>query len=186
MSRVGRKPIEIPSGVKVSVQGNTVLVEGPKGKLETTLPAGIRVELKDATVEAKRSSNDPRQRALHGLTRSLLANSVKGVTRGFSKELDVVGIGYKAEMRGKSLSLSLGFSHPVEFRQPSGIELKVERAQRPVQNYVATIRVAGIDKARVGQVAADLRNLRPPDPYKGKGIRYSTEFVRLKVGKKRA
>ncbi len=186
MSRVGRRPIKVPSGVKVSIDSGVVRVEGPKGKLETAIPAGIEVEVDDSRLQAKRGNDEPRNRALHGLTRTLLSNSVKGVTQGFSKQLDVVGIGYKAEVRGKYLNLSLGFSHPIDFPIPRGIEIAVGRETRAIPNYVATITVSGIDKARVGQIAADLRRLRPPDAYKGKGIRYSTEFVKLKVGKKGA
>lgn len=186
MSRVGKMPIKLPSGVKVAVKDEVVLVEGPKGKLETPIPKGISVEVSDSTVKATRRGDEPRRRALHGLTRTLLANSVLGVTKGFSKELDVVGIGYKAEIRGKYLNLSLGFSHPIEIAAPPGIQITVERQPRQIQNYVATIKVAGIDKYQVGQVAADLRRLRPPDAYKGKGIRYANELVRLKAGKKNA
>ncbi len=186
MSRVGKRPIKVPSGVKVTIQGNSVLVEGPKGKLKTSLPGGIKVELSDSTLVAKRSSDDKSQRALHGLSRTLLNNAVKGVSQGFSRELDVVGIGYKAEMRGHYLNLALGFSHPVEFPLPEGISIKVERLPRGISNYAATVIISGIDKHQVGQTAADIRRLRPPDPYKGKGIRYSDEVVRLKVGKKGA
>ena len=186
MSRIGQKPIQIPSGVKVVVEAGRVLVEGPKGKLETLLPQGIKAEVVDGTLMAQRQNEENRTRALHGLSRSLLANAVLGVTQGFQKELDIVGIGFKAEMRGKSLNLSLGYSHPVEFRVPEGISIKVERATRTIQNYVGTVVISGIDKWQVGQVAADIRSLRTPDSYKGKGIRYSGEFVKLKVGKKGA
>ena len=186
MSRVGKRPIQIPSEVKVTIEKGLVLVEGPKGKLETRLPEGVEVELSNSTLVARRASDSKMHRALHGLTRTLLANAVTGVTEGFKKELDVVGIGYRAETRGKYLNLSLGFSHPVEFPVPEGIEIRVERGQRKVGNYVGTVIVSGIDKARVGQVAADIRRLRPPDPYKGKGVRYADELIRLKVGKKGA
>lgn len=186
MSRVGRKPIHLPSGVKVTIQKDRVHVEGPRGKLSTPVPEGIAFEMEDSTLSAKRVGDGKLQRALHGLTRSLVNNAVMGVSKGFQRELDVVGIGYKAEMRGKYLSLSLGFSHPVEFPVPPGIEIKVERAKRTIANYVATVVVSGNDKAQVGQVTADIRALRPPDAYKGKGIRYAEETVRLKVGKKGA
>ena len=186
MSRVGRKPIKIPPGVKVSVKQDRVLVEGPKGKLETHLPGGVRAEVVDGTLVAHRDNDEKPVMAKHGLARSLLANAIQGVTAGFQKELDIVGIGYKAEMRGQYLSLSLGYSHPVDFPVPEGITIKVERGTKPIQNYVATVLISGIDKYKVGQVAADIRSLRRPDPYKGKGIRYATEVVRLKEGKKGA
>lgn len=186
MSRIGKSPVEIPAGVKLTVARDSVLVEGPKGKLTTPIPKGIRLDVEGNQAQAVRSNDESAQRALHGLTRALLANAVTGVTQGFSKELDVVGIGYKAEMRGKYLNLSLGYSHPIEYRVPEGIQIKVERGQRPISNYVATIIVSGIDKAKVGQVCAEIRAMRTPDAYKGKGIRYSQETVKLKVGKKGA
>jgi len=186
MSRVGKNPIEIPSGVKINVEKSRVVVQGPKGSLETPLPKGIGVELEEKILKATRSNDGKAQRSLHGLTRALLANAVTGVTEGFRKELDVIGIGYKAEMRGKYLNLSVGFSHPIEMAAPQGIEFKVERLPRAVSNYAATVVVQGIDKGQVGQGAADIRRLRPPDPYKGKGIRYAGEPVRTKVGKKGA
>jgi len=186
MSRVGKKPVAIPQGVKVAVAPGKIHVEGPKGKLDVPVPASIRVEVKDGTVVAHRDNDEKAVRALHGLTRSLVNNAVTGVTVGFRKELDVVGIGYKAEMRGKYLNLILGFSHPIDFPVPEGITIKVERLGRTIQNYVTSISVTGSDRYRVGQVAADIRALRPPDSYRGKGIRYSTETVKLKVGKKGA
>ncbi len=186
MSRVGKMPIEVPSSVKISVHEDRVDVEGPKGKLQTPVPEGIRISLENSTLTASRASNEKEHRALHGLTRSLLANAILGVTDGFKKELDVVGIGYKAEMRGKYLNLALGFSHPIEFPVPKGVEIRVERENRKINNYVATVVISGYDKGQVGQVAADIRRLRPPDPYKAKGIRYSDELVRTKVGKKGA
>jgi large subunit ribosomal protein L6 len=164
MSRVGKKPIPVPSGVKIAVRDEQVVIEGPKGRLETQLPRGIRVGLANGQLAAQRAGDGKAERALHGLTRSLLANAVAGVTAGFQKELDVVGIGYRAEVRGKYLNLTLGFSHPIEFPIPSGISIRVEKAPRAVQNYVATLVVSGIDKQKVGQVAADLRALRSPDP----------------------
>lgn len=186
MSRVGRKPIKLPSGVELDIQASRVIVQGPKGSLETSIPAGIRLELNDGTAEAKRTKENPKTRALHGLFRSLVANAVSGVSEGFSKQLDLVGIGYRAEIRGKALSLSIGFSHKVEFPFPEGIEIKVEKGTSTIPNYVATMTILGIDKAQVGQVAADIRKFRPPDAYKGKGIRYCQEVVRTKVGKKGA
>ncbi len=186
MSRVGKKPIKVPAGVKVTIDTDRVLVEGPKGKSSAPIPPGIKVEVSDGSLIARRSNDEKKQRSLHGLARSLIANTVEGVTNGFRKELDVVGIGFKAELRGKYLNLALGFSHPIEFPIPPGIEIKVSRLRRTVTNYVATVTIRGIDKGQVGQVAANIRALRPPDPYKGKGIRYALEMVRLKVGKKGA
>jgi large subunit ribosomal protein L6 len=186
MSRIGRSPITVPAGVKITVADDHVLVDGPKGKLSSPVPKGISVKLEDATLTADRSTDQKSHRALHGLTRALLANAVKGVTEGFSRELDVVGIGYKAEMRGKFLNMILGYSHPIEFPVPEDVEIKVVREQRGISNYAATVVVSGIDKSRVGQVAAEIRRLRPPDAYKGKGVRYTGEVVRLKVGKKGA
>jgi len=186
MSRIGKKIIDVPSGVKIAIEKDKVVVEGPKGKLETPVPEGIQVEHSESTLVAKRENESKKLRSLHGLTRALLANSVKGVSTGFEKKLDVVGIGYRAERRGNYLNLSLGHSHPVELPVPEGLEIKVEREQRAISNYVATITIAGADRYRVGQVAADIRSLRPPDSYKGKGLRYSDEVVRTKVGKKGA
>lgn len=186
MSRIGRMTIAVPSGVKVNIEGNSVVVEGPKGSLKTKLPEGIQAELSESVLVAKRENDSKRLRSLHGLTRALLANSVTGVSKGFEKKLDVVGIGYRAERRGSYLNLSLGHSHPLELPVPEGVEISVEREQRPISNYVATIKISGADRQVVGQVAADIRSLRPPDAYKGKGLRYSDEVVRTKVGKKGA
>jgi large subunit ribosomal protein L6 len=175
MSRVGKKPIAIPSGVKVNIQGNTVLVEGPKGKLSTTVPAGIKVEQKDGHIVASRESND--KAALHGLTRALVANNVEGVTKGWSKDVEIVGIGYRAEMKGKhTVVFTLGYSHPIEFPLPTGIDVAVDQKQ-------TKLTVSGIDRQKVGQVAAEMRSLRPPDPYKQKGVRYVGEKLKKKVGK---
>ena len=175
MSRVGKKPIAIPSGVKVNIQGNTVLVEGPKGKLSTTVPAGIKVEQKDGHIVASRESND--KAALHGLTRALVANNVEGVTKGWSKDVEIVGIGYRAEMKGKhTVVFTLGYSHPIEFPLPTGIDVAVDQKQTKLTVY-------GIDRQKVGQVAAEMRSLRPPDPYKQKGVRYVGEKLKKKVGK---
>jgi len=173
MSRIGRKPIPIPKGVKVNIQDRAVLVEGPKGKLTTLLPEGIVCELKDSTVALQRQSD--LQAALHGLARSLLANAVTGVTSGFEKELDIVGIGYRAESRGRMVVFNLGYSHPIEFPLPEGINVTVTKQTRLV--------VSGIDRQKVGQVAANMRRLRPPDPYKQKGVRYVGERLKKKVGK---
>ena len=186
MSRVGKMPIPIPSGVKVSVQDSRVRVEGPRGAMSTTVPRGITAAVEDGALRVRRGGDDKTSRSLHGLARSLLANSVTGVTQGFRKELDIVGIGFRAELRGKVLTLSLGYSHTIDFPVPEGINIRVERAGRQIQNYVTTILVEGFDKYRVGQVAADIRALKRPDAYKGKGIRYRDEHIHLKVGKKGA
>lgn len=184
MTRVGEKKIQIPSGVKVIIDKEQVRIEGPRGSLQTRLPDHIRVELNESDLLTHRDSDLKPVRALHGLARSLLANAVMGVTEGFTKELDLVGIGYRAEMKEKKLNLSLGFSHPVEFPVPEGVEIQIQRGKKPIANYVVTIVVSGNDKQSVGQVAAEIRALRRPDAYKGKGIRYADEIVRLKVGKK--
>jgi large subunit ribosomal protein L6 len=175
MSRVGKKPIAIPSGVKVNIQGNNVLVEGPKGKLSTTVPAGIKVEQKDGQIVAIRESDE--KAALHGLTRALVANNVEGVTKGWSKDIEIVGIGYRAEMKGKhTVVFTLGYSHPIEFPLPTGIDVAVDPKQ-------TKLTISGIDRQKVGQVAAEMRGLRPPDPYKQKGVRYIGEKLKKKVGK---
>src|SRR5437879_12203344 len=161
MSRIGRKPIVVPSGVKIALQPGCVEVQGPKGKLAVPLPKGIQVEQKDGTLVAVRPSDE--YRALHGLARALVANAVRGITQGFKKELDIVGVGYRAEVKGKTLNCSLGYSHPVVFPIPDGIQITVDK-----QTHLT---VTGADKALVGQVAAALSSLRPPDPYKHKGIR---------------
>jgi large subunit ribosomal protein L6 len=173
MSRIGRKPIPIPKGVKVAVQDRAVLVEGPKGKLTTTLPEGIRCEQKDSTLVFERENDS--LAALHGLARSLVANAVTGVTSGFERELDIVGIGYRAESKGRMVVFNLGYSHPIEFPLPEGINVTVTKQTRVV--------VSGIDKQKVSQVAANMRRLRPPDPYKQKGVRFVGERLKKKVGK---
>jgi large subunit ribosomal protein L6 len=186
MSRIGKKPIKVPSGVKVTILGSRVEVEGKKAKLSTAVPPGINFELNGDTLTAVRNSNEKPYPAYHGLARALVANCIRGVTDGFSKELDLVGIGYKVDAKPKAVTLSLGYSHPIEFPIPSGIAIKVEKKSKTIQNYVATITISGYDKQIVGQVAADIRSLKRPDAYKGKGLRYSSEVVRLKVGKKGA
>ena len=173
MSRIGRKPIPVPGGVKIALQPDRVEVQGPKGKLAVLLPAGIRVEQKDGTLTATRPSDE--YRAVHGLARALIANAVRGVTEGFRKELDIVGVGYRAEVKGKSVHFALGYSHPVEFPIPEGITIAVDK-----QTHIV---VSGADKAKVGQVAANIRSLRPPDPYKQKGIRITGERLKKKAGK---
>jgi len=173
MSRIGNKIIPIPSGVKVQIKDGAVEVQGPKGKMTVPLPRGISFEQKDSTLVAKRETEE--QRALHGLARALVANAVTGVTAGFKKELDIVGVGYRAEVKGKNVVLALGYSHPIEFPIPEGIQITVEK-----QTHMS---VSGADKNQVGQVAANLRRLRPPDPYKQKGIRITGERLKKKAGK---
>jgi large subunit ribosomal protein L6 len=175
MSRIGKKPIPLPAGVKYTVQGNTVLVEGPKGKLSALLPTGITLEKKDGILLAVREKEE--LAALHGLTRALVSNAVEGVTKGWTKELDIVGIGYRAELKGKgTVVFTLGFSHPIEFPLPTGIDVVVDPKQ-------TRLTISGIDRQKVGQVAADMRSLRKPDPYKNKGVRYVGERLKKKVGK---
>src|ERR1700691_130440 len=173
MSRIGRKPIPLPSGVKIALQSDRVEVQGPKGKLTVPLPHGITFEQKDGVLNAIRATED--HRALHGLARALVANAVTGVTTGFKKDLDIVGVGYRAEVKGKNVVLALGYSHPIEFPIPEGILIAVEK-----QTHMS---VSGADKNQVGQVAANLRALRPPDPYKQKGIRITGERLKKKAGK---
>jgi large subunit ribosomal protein L6 len=186
MSRIGKKPIKVPSGVKVVIREGQLDVESKKGKLSTCVPPGIRFELNGDTLTAIRDSNDKPYPAYHGLARALAANCIRGVTEGFSKDLDLVGIGFKVDAKPKAMTLTLGYSHPIEFPLPPGISVKVEKQNKNIQNYVATIIVSGADKQLVGQVAADIRSLRKPDAYKGKGLRYASEVVHLKVGKKGA
>jgi len=186
MSRIGRKPIKIPSGVKVKIGDSVLEVEGKLAKLESPIPKGIRFELKGDELVAIRESNQRPLPAYHGLARALAANAVDGVSRGFSRELDVVGIGYKVDAKPRSVTFSLGYSHPIEFPLPAGIAAKVEKQARTIQHYVATLIISGADRQLVGQVAADIRALRKPDSYKGKGVRYTNEYIRLKVGKKGA
>ena len=175
MSRIGKKPIPIPQGVDVQVQGNVVAVKGPKGLVETRIPEGVTLERKDGNLVASRSGDD--KAALHGLVRALVNNAVEGVTKGWSKELEIVGIGYRAEMKGKSVVVfSLGYSHPIELPIPEGITVAVDAKQ-------TRLTVSGIDRQKVGQVAADMRGLRPPDPYKQKGVRFAGEKLKKKVGK---
>ena len=175
MSRIGRKPILLPKGVTVKVEGNIAAVQGPKGKVDALIPTGIRLEQKDGELLAVRENDS--QAAVHGLARALVNNAVEGVTKGWTRELDIVGIGYRAELKGKSMVVfTLGFSHPIEYPLPSGIEVGVD----PKQTHLT---VTGIDRQKVGQVAAEMRSLRPPDPYKNKGVRYTGEQLKKKVGK---
>jgi len=172
MSRVGNKPIPLPKGVKVSL-GPQLVVEGPKGRLTVPVPAGIQVRQSDGQLVVTRDEDE--HTALHGLTRALAANAVQGVFRGFTKELDIVGIGYRAEVKGRVATFTLGYSHPIEVLLPEGVDLRIEKQTHLV--------LSGADRQLVGQVAANIRALRPPDPYKQKGIRYTGEAVRKKVGK---
>jgi large subunit ribosomal protein L6 len=175
MSRIGKKPIPLPAGVTFKVEGNTVTVQGPKGKVENHLPDGIRFEKQDGNLVAIRENDS--QAAVHGLARALVNNAVEGVTKGWVRDLEIVGIGYRAEMKGKStVVFTLGFSHPIEYPLPTGVDATVDAKQ-------TKLTLTGIDRQKVGQVAAEMRSLRPPDPYKNKGVRYSGERLKKKVGK---
>jgi large subunit ribosomal protein L6 len=176
MSRIGRKPIELPAGVMVAISPGRVQVNGPLGELSQTVPVRIQVEKNESEVVVSRPTERGEDRALHGLTRTLIANMVEGVTKGFEKRLELQGVGYRAALQGADLRLDVGFSHPVVMKAPQGITFEV-----PTQTEVL---VKGVDKQQVGQVAAEVRKVRPPEPYKGKGIRYSGEYVRRKVGKR--
>jgi large subunit ribosomal protein L6 len=173
MSRIGKLPVAIPAGVTLTVDGNVVKVKGPNGELSHKLPDGITVAREGDTLNVKRASEETNHKSLHGLTRSLIANMVEGVTTGYRKQLEITGVGYKAEVRPYGLQLALGFSHSIEYKAPPGIKLT---APQPT-----AVTIEGSDKALVGQVAAEIRNLRPPEPYKGKGIRYAGEVIRRKA-----
>ena len=173
MSRIGNKPIPLPSGVKIAVAADKIDVQGPKGKMTVAVPRGVSFEQKDGVLNVKRNAEE--YRAVHGLARALVANAVHGVTAGFKKDMDIVGVGYRAELKGKIVNFALGKSHPVEFPIPEGIQIAVEKQTHLV--------VSGADKGQVGQVAADIRSLRPPDPYKQKGIRITGERLKKKAGK---
>jgi large subunit ribosomal protein L6 len=172
MSRVGKKPIPLPKGVKIAI-GDQLQVEGPKGRLAVPIPPGIRIEQKDNHLELVRDGD--RFAALHGLTRALAANAVQGVSTGFTRELDIVGTGYRADVKGKVATFTLGYSHPIEFILPAGVDLKVDKQTHLI--------LSGHDRQEVGQIAAQIRALRPPDPYKNKGVRYTNEALRKKAGK---
>lgn len=176
MSRVGKQPIPIPKGVKVTLEDRMFVAEGPKGRVSQSLLEGIPVEIEDGVVTVTRDNDSGDLRSKHGLMRALLANAVHGVSEGFSKQLEIHGVGYRASLQGREIHLSLGFSHPVVFPVPEGIEVQVDEK-------AGKITVSGPDRQQVGQVAAEIRGLRKPEPYKGKGIRYSDEVVRRKVGK---
>src|SRR5438094_4810056 len=175
MSRIGKKPIPVPDKVKVEIKPNTVVVTGPKGSVTNPIPPGIKWEQKDKQLVAIRPGDTGSDKAFHGLARALVANAVRGVTEGFKKELDIVGVGYRAEIKGKAVNFALGYSHPIEFRIPEGITVTVDK-----QTHIV---VSGADKGQVGQVAANIRALRPPDPYKQKGIRITGERLKKKAGK---
>ena len=176
MSRIGKQPIELPAGVNVAISPGRVQVNGPLGELSQNVPQRMQIEQDDGTIVVKRPTERGDDRALHGLTRSLVANMVEGVTKGFEKRLELQGVGYRASLRGTDLELNVGFSHPVVIRPPQGISFEVPEA--------TSVLVKGIDKQQVGEIAAQVRKVRPPEPYKGKGIRYQGEYVRRKVGKR--
>jgi large subunit ribosomal protein L6 len=175
MSRIGKQPIALPPGVSAKVSGRVVVVEKGKSSLTQAIPPGIECSVASGVVIFTRNSDERRVRALHGLTRSLVANAVKGVSEGFTRELEIVGIGYKAQVQGRVLQMSIGYSHPVEYPIPDGIEIKVDKQVR--------LAVSGADRQKVGQVSAEIRGLRPPEPYKGKGIKYVDEVIKKKAGK---
>ena len=175
MSRIGKRPVAVPKGVTITQDGATITVKGPKGELKRTLPAEMQVAVTAEEITVTRPSDEQRHKALHGLTRTLIANMVEGVTKGFTKQLDIVGVGYKAEVRPYGLQRALGYSHPIEVRAPAGIKLT---APNPT-----TVIIDGADKEIVGQIAAEIRSLRPPEPYKGKGVKYQGEVIRRKAGK---
>ncbi|MGA7615426.1 MAG: 50S ribosomal protein L6 [Thermoanaerobaculia bacterium] len=175
MSRIGRKEIPLPKGVEVRQDGEQIVVKGPKGTLKTNMVPGITMKIEDNVVTFERKDDQSQSRAFHGLMRALVANHVTGVTEGFKRELDIIGVGYRAEVKGKEVVFQLGYSHPIRFPVPEGIEIAVDKSGHVV--------VTGNDKQRVGQTAAEIRSLREPDPYKGKGIKYSDEIIRRKAGK---
>ena len=175
MSRIGKAPVEIPGGVNAEISGRSVKVTGPRGELTVPVGRGVEVRQEDGSLVLERASDAPEHKAMHGLTRSLIQNAVTGVTEGFSKTLQIAGVGYRAALQGRAVNLQVGYSHPVLIDPREGVEFEVPNA--------TTIVVRGIDKQRVGQMAAEIRKVRPPEPYKGKGIRYSDEHIRRKVGK---
>ncbi|HKB69755.1 MAG TPA: 50S ribosomal protein L6 [Thermoanaerobaculia bacterium] len=176
MSRIGKNPVPIPAGVEVKVENGRLRVKGPKGQIESPIPSAVTAKVLDGRLEFARADEEQTSRALHGLTRALAANAVAGVTKGFVRELDIVGVGFKGEVKGKAVQFALGYSHPIVFPIPEGITIAIDaKANR--------ITVSGIDKQKVGQTAAEIRSLRVPDPYKAKGIKYSDEVIRRKVGK---
>ena len=176
MSRIGRMPVGIPQGVEVRAEGEFVRVKGPKGELSSRVPPGITLEIDKGEIRFSRSNDEPQQRAWHGLVRSLVANSVAGVTKGFTRDLEIVGVGYKAEVKGKTIVFTLGYSHPINFPIPEGIAVALDAK-------AGKLSISGADKQKVGETAAEIRKLRVPDPYKAKGIKYADEVIRRKVGK---
>ena len=176
MSRIGKKEIALPKGVEVRQDGNAVTVKGPKGTMTTPIVSGISMSVEDNVVKFERKDEEGKSKAFHGLMRALVANNVKGVSEGFKKELDIIGVGYRAEVKGREVVFQLGYSHPVRFPIPQGIDIAIDAK-------TGHITITGIDKQKVGQTAAEIRGLREPDPYKGKGIKYSDEIVRRKAGK---
>ena len=176
MSRVGRNPIQLPTGVDVKLQGNIVSVKGPKGQLSWNLPSGISISMQDKRIKVERQSETKQDKSLHGTVRNIIANMVSGTSAGYQRVLDISGVGYRAQVQGKKIVFTLGYSHLVEFQLPEGISAEVDKKQTQVT-------IQGIDKQVIGQVAANIRGLRPPDIYKGKGVRYANEFIKLKVGK---
>jgi len=176
MSRIGKKEIELPKGVEIKQDGDVVTVKGPKGSMQTSLIHGIGMKVENNVVQFTRPNEEGKTRAFHGLMRALVANNVKGVSEGFKRELDIVGVGYRAEVKGREVVFALGYSHPIRFAIPEGIEIVIE----PKTGHIT---ITGVDKQRVGQTAAEIRALREPDPYKGKGIKYSDEVIRRKAGK---
>jgi large subunit ribosomal protein L6 len=176
VSRIGKMPVVIPKGVDVLADAQTVRVKGPKGELVSRIPGGLSVSVADGQVRITRGDDEPHSRAIHGLLRSLVANSVEGVTKGFTKELEISGVGYKAEVRGKSVVFSLGYSHPIDFPIPEGVAVAIDAK-------AGRLTVSGADRQKVGQTAAEMRKLRVPDPYKAKGIKYANEVIKRKVGK---
>ncbi len=181
MSRVGKKIIEVPKGVTVNVTDGTIEVQGPKGKLTTPVPAGVSFKLEDGKLTAERASED--HAAIHGTARALVANAIRGVSEGFTQDMDVVGVGYKAELKGKAIHFALGYSHPIEFVLPDGVTAKIEKVQKQITQYQTTVTISAIDKHLLGQVAANMNKLRKPDAYKGKGVRYANRPMKLKPGK---
>lgn len=176
MSRVGRKVIDLPKGVEIRQDGSEVVVKGPKGTLSTPMQNGISLQVEGNVVQFNRANDESKTRALHGLMRALVANNVQGVSGGFKRELDIIGVGYRAEVKGQEIVFQLGYSHPIRYQIPKGVEVTID----PKSNHVT---INGIDKQQVGQMAAEIRSLRPPDPYKGKGIKYTEETIRRKAGK---
>lgn len=183
MSRVGKRPIDVPEQVKVSVQNSEVIVEGPRGKLSQKIPDGVNIVMEDSRILVTRSTEDRRIRALHGLTRALVANMVTGVTEGFTKTLRIAGLGYKAQFENGTLTLQLNYSHPIVYKVPEGIDISIERAETVQNQPEIPLIISGIDRQQVGQVAAIIRDFQKPEPYKGKGIKYLGEHIRRKAGK---